>query len=158
MVISIVIGTSTLSAWKSASVNWTVRWAPRQRSIALRTVDYPLSPGPIRQLMPLDRTQVSSVMLRAVCDFSYTDPRHTTPPRKIWDNLGQPESIGVHHVAVYIFVIIDIFCSLRCIAEQNMLPKLTTRVRFPSPAPTPVRTCKNRSNPWAGGEAVDLSG
>jgi len=37
---------------KSESENWTLRLAPRHRSIASNTVDLPLSPGPIRQLMP----------------------------------------------------------------------------------------------------------
>ena len=49
---------------KSASENWTLRLAPRHRSIASSTVDLPLSPGPIRQLMPGVGHQVSHWMPR----------------------------------------------------------------------------------------------
>jgi hypothetical protein len=49
---------------ESASVNCRFRRAPRQKSIASRMVDFPLSPGPIRQLMPAEGDQVSCLMLR----------------------------------------------------------------------------------------------
>src|SRR5580693_2296128 len=59
-----LMGSVTSRAWKSASLNWIVRRAPRQKSIASRTVDFPLSPGPIRQLIPSDGSQVNDRMLR----------------------------------------------------------------------------------------------
>ncbi len=37
---------------KSASEIWIFRLAPKHRSIASNTVDLPLSPGPIKQLIP----------------------------------------------------------------------------------------------------------
>lgn len=49
---------------KSASENWTLRLASRHRSTAFSTVDLPLSPGPIRQLMPGVGHQASSWMPR----------------------------------------------------------------------------------------------
>jgi hypothetical protein len=43
---------------------WRFRLAPRQKSIASRTVDFPLSPGPIRQLTPGAGSQIISLMQR----------------------------------------------------------------------------------------------
>lgn len=43
---------STSIMWKSVSLNWMFRLAVRQRSIASSSVDFPLSPVPITQLIP----------------------------------------------------------------------------------------------------------
>ena len=43
------ISLATFNRWKSASVNWMLLRARIQSSMASRTVDVPLSPGPIAE-------------------------------------------------------------------------------------------------------------
>ena len=75
-----VIGTSTFMAKKSMSPNELLRRAPRQRSIASRILDFPLSPGPMRQLMPGDGAQSSACIDRKLLIFSRR-MRATEPPQ-----------------------------------------------------------------------------
>jgi hypothetical protein len=45
-------------------VNWMFRRAPRQKSMASRIEDFPLSPGPIKQLMPGEGSHINFLIPR----------------------------------------------------------------------------------------------
>src|SRR5690606_23171491 len=65
---------------KSVSLNATFGRAPRQRSIASRLLDLPLSQGPTRQLMPSEGVQVSPRMQRK---FSISSLRMRATVRRL---------------------------------------------------------------------------